>query len=188
MAMPQKLGGRDLVWRFDGGDITSDGGALALKTLEERTGIVRRFAACFTDYRKSDQIEHPSDSYKCLRNILYSPVHNCGVLSYGRLTQAWASAFNGGADPLVPAQRAPRRPRPACSVGEASPSTTRQAGQGAWPGGLARGPGQRAGGPKATPSVSRPLAKVPKPFTHPWRLTPSRPPSGWPDRDRKRVV
>jgi hypothetical protein len=30
-----------------------------LKNLEERTGIVRRFAACFTDYRKSDQIEHP---------------------------------------------------------------------------------------------------------------------------------
>jgi len=55
----QNLGGRELVWRFDGGDITSDGGALVLKQLEERTGIVRRFAACFTDYRKSDQIEHP---------------------------------------------------------------------------------------------------------------------------------
>jgi hypothetical protein len=56
---PQNLGGRELVWRFDGGDITSDGGALVLKKLEQRTGIVRRFAACFTDYRKSDQIEHP---------------------------------------------------------------------------------------------------------------------------------
>src|SRR6266496_28433 len=55
----QKLGGRELVWVFDGGDITSDGGVLALKKLEERTGIVRRFAACFTDYRKADQIEHP---------------------------------------------------------------------------------------------------------------------------------
>lgn len=55
----RKLGGRDLVWRFDGGDITCDGGALVLKKLEERAGIVRRFAACFTDYRKADQIEHP---------------------------------------------------------------------------------------------------------------------------------
>ena len=55
----QKLGGRELVWRFDGGDITSDGGVLLLKKLAERTGIVRRFAACFTDYRKPDQIEHP---------------------------------------------------------------------------------------------------------------------------------
>src|ERR1035438_5928798 len=55
----QKLGGRELVWRFDGGDITSDGGALLLQKLEARTGIVRRFAACFTDYRNPRQIEHP---------------------------------------------------------------------------------------------------------------------------------
>jgi hypothetical protein len=53
------LGGRQLVWRFDGGDITSDGGALVLQKLEARTGIVRRFAACFTDYRDTQQIEHP---------------------------------------------------------------------------------------------------------------------------------
>jgi len=56
---PQNLGGRELVWRFDGGDITSDGGALVLQKLEQRTGIVRRFAACFTDYRRPDLIEHP---------------------------------------------------------------------------------------------------------------------------------
>ena len=56
---PQKWGGRELVWRFDGGDITSDGGVLVWQKLEQRTGIVRRFAACFLDYRKADQIEHP---------------------------------------------------------------------------------------------------------------------------------
>jgi len=59
LATPQKLGGRELVWRFDGGDITSDGGVLLLKKLEERTAIVRRFAACFEDYRRPDRIEHP---------------------------------------------------------------------------------------------------------------------------------
>ena len=59
LGRPQKLGGRELVWRFDGGDITSDGGALVLKKLEERTGIVRRFAACFEDYRRPDRLEHP---------------------------------------------------------------------------------------------------------------------------------
>jgi hypothetical protein len=48
----QKLGGRQLVGRFDGGDITSDGGVLVLQKLEERSGIVRRLAACFEDYRK----------------------------------------------------------------------------------------------------------------------------------------
>jgi hypothetical protein len=55
----QKLGGRELVWRFDGGDITSDGGALVLKKLEEQMGIVRRFTGCFEDYRSVKQIEHP---------------------------------------------------------------------------------------------------------------------------------
>jgi hypothetical protein len=59
LATPQKLGGRELVWQFDGGDITSDGGALLLKQLEQRTGIVRRFAACFQDHRRLDRIEHP---------------------------------------------------------------------------------------------------------------------------------
>jgi hypothetical protein len=56
---PENLGGRELVWRFDGGDITSDGGALVLKKLEEKTAIVRRFATCFEDYRNPNQIEHP---------------------------------------------------------------------------------------------------------------------------------
>lgn len=55
----QNLGGRELVWHFDGGDITSDGGVLLLKKVEDRTGIVCRFAACFEDYRNPDQIEHP---------------------------------------------------------------------------------------------------------------------------------
>ena len=55
----QKLGGRDLVWCFNGGDVTSDGGALLLKQLEQRTGIVQRFAACFEDYRRPDRVEHP---------------------------------------------------------------------------------------------------------------------------------
>ena len=59
LGAPQKWGGRELIWNFDGGDITSDGGVLMLQKLEQRTGIVRRFAACFIDYRKPDQIEHP---------------------------------------------------------------------------------------------------------------------------------
>jgi hypothetical protein len=55
----QQLGARELVYRFDGGDITSDAGVLLLRKLEQRTGILRRFAACFEDYRNPDAIEHP---------------------------------------------------------------------------------------------------------------------------------
>src|SRR3954447_25765811 len=43
---------------FDGGDITSDGGALLLRKTEQLTGILRQFAACFIDHRNPDLIEH----------------------------------------------------------------------------------------------------------------------------------
>ncbi len=49
---------RQVVASFDGGHITSDGGALLLRSVEERTGIVRRFAACFRDHRRPERIEH----------------------------------------------------------------------------------------------------------------------------------
>jgi hypothetical protein len=46
------------VARFDGGRITSDAGGLLLRETEQRTGIIRRFATCFTDHRDPDLIEH----------------------------------------------------------------------------------------------------------------------------------
>jgi hypothetical protein len=52
------LGRREVLADFDGGDITSDGGALLLRKVEELTGIVRQFAGCFTDHRDPDRIEH----------------------------------------------------------------------------------------------------------------------------------
>ena len=54
----EPLGSRDVVARFDGGDITSDAGGLLLRKVEQRTGIVRQFAACFQDRRKPELIEH----------------------------------------------------------------------------------------------------------------------------------
>src|SRR3989441_911144 len=53
------LGSREVVAHFDGGDITSDAGGLMLREVEQRTGILKRFAACFTDYRNPEAIEHP---------------------------------------------------------------------------------------------------------------------------------
>jgi Transposase DDE domain group 1 len=52
------LGSRDVLADFDGGDITSDGGALLLRKTEALTAIIRQFAACFTDHRNPDLIEH----------------------------------------------------------------------------------------------------------------------------------
>jgi hypothetical protein len=52
------LGSREIVAHFDGGDISSDAGGLMLREVEKRTGILKSFAACFTDYRDPEAIEH----------------------------------------------------------------------------------------------------------------------------------
>ena len=51
-------GGREIVARFDGGMISSDGGALLLAEAERRTRILERFAACFHDHRDASRVEH----------------------------------------------------------------------------------------------------------------------------------
>jgi DDE family transposase len=55
------LGSRQVLADFDGGDIASDGGALLLRETERLTGIIRQFAACFTDHRNPDLTEHSVD-------------------------------------------------------------------------------------------------------------------------------
>jgi len=52
------LARRRIQGRFDGGTITSDAGGLLLREAEKRTGIMARFAACFTDHRDPERIEH----------------------------------------------------------------------------------------------------------------------------------
>ncbi len=43
--------GKPIVARFDGGHLSSDGGLLALREIEQRLGMARRFAACIGDPR-----------------------------------------------------------------------------------------------------------------------------------------
>lgn len=50
--------GRRVVARFDGGDITSNAGALLLGAADKAIGLVRRLTACFHDERDPDLIEH----------------------------------------------------------------------------------------------------------------------------------
>jgi hypothetical protein len=54
----QQLGRREVVGRFDGGMISSDAGGLLLREVEKRFGILKRFAACFRDYRDPQRIDH----------------------------------------------------------------------------------------------------------------------------------
>lgn len=52
------LGRRSVVGCFDGGRITSDGGGLLLREVEQRLGLFDRLAGCFADYRNPNSTEH----------------------------------------------------------------------------------------------------------------------------------
>jgi Transposase DDE domain group 1 len=50
--------GRHVVAAFDGGAITSDAGALLVGQADRAIGLTARFAACFTDARMPELVEH----------------------------------------------------------------------------------------------------------------------------------
>ena len=50
--------GRRVEAAFDGGAMTSDGGALLLGTTDKTIGLIERFAGCFDDVRRPELIEH----------------------------------------------------------------------------------------------------------------------------------
>ena len=52
------VSGKPLVARFDGGDMSSDGGLLALREIEARLGVADRLAACLRDLRAPERIRH----------------------------------------------------------------------------------------------------------------------------------
>jgi hypothetical protein len=54
----QGFGRRQVVGRFDGGSISSDGGGLLLREVDRRAWILPRFAECFVDHRRPELIEH----------------------------------------------------------------------------------------------------------------------------------
>jgi hypothetical protein len=60
----QTKNSRDVVAHFNGGNISSDGGSPLLQQTERITGIIKRFAACFTDHRDPDLIEHLKQCYQ----------------------------------------------------------------------------------------------------------------------------
>jgi len=59
------LGRREVVGRFDGGRITSDGGGLLLREVDQRIGLLHRLAGCFDDYR------NPNSPKRDIRQMLF---------------------------------------------------------------------------------------------------------------------
>ena len=50
--------GRQVVAAFDGGQVTSDAGALLLGAANRAIGLVGRLAGCFADGRRPELVEH----------------------------------------------------------------------------------------------------------------------------------
>ena len=51
-------GRREIVARFDGGTISSDGGALLLRETDQRLNLLARLSECFLDGRNAEQVRH----------------------------------------------------------------------------------------------------------------------------------
>ena len=52
------FGRREVVARFDGGRLTSDGGGVLLREVDRRLGLMARIARCFEDHRDRRKVEH----------------------------------------------------------------------------------------------------------------------------------
>ena len=49
---------REVVARFDGGEMTTDAGGLLLREVDGQLRLIDRLAACFIDHRQPEKIEH----------------------------------------------------------------------------------------------------------------------------------
>ena len=61
------LGRRNVIADFQGGTLTSDGGALLLDKTDEAMDLLGRAAACFVDHRDPDLLEHTVRELVCQR-------------------------------------------------------------------------------------------------------------------------
>jgi len=52
------VGGKRVAARFDGGEMSSDGGVLVLREVERRLGVADRLADCITDRRSPARVRH----------------------------------------------------------------------------------------------------------------------------------
>jgi hypothetical protein len=54
----EALGSRQVVAAFDGARVSSDAGMVLLHETDRRTGLLAKFAACFTDHRRPELVQH----------------------------------------------------------------------------------------------------------------------------------
>ena len=70
--------GRTVVARFDGGTMSSDGGLLALREVEQRLAIAQRLAACIPDPRSPERVRHGLDEIIRTRMLMIAAGYEDG--------------------------------------------------------------------------------------------------------------
>ena len=93
------FGRRKIIGQFDGIKISSDGGAILLREVEKRTGILRRLSQCFTDYRNPEMITHSLESLISQRIMAlalgYEDLNDHDVLRHDALLSVLSGKSNG---------------------------------------------------------------------------------------------
>ncbi len=70
--------GKPIVARFDGASMSSDGGLLALREVEQRLGIASRLAACISDPRAPGRVRHELDAIIRTRMLMIAAGYEDG--------------------------------------------------------------------------------------------------------------
>jgi len=72
------VGGKPVVARFDGGRLSSDGGLLVLREVEQRLDVAGRLAACITDPRDQERVVHGLDEIIRFRLLMIAAGYEDG--------------------------------------------------------------------------------------------------------------
>src|SRR4051794_36916249 len=72
------IGGKPVIARFDGGHLSSDGGLLVLREVEQRLDLARRLAACIVDPRAPERVVHGLDEIIRTRMLIISSGYEDG--------------------------------------------------------------------------------------------------------------
>jgi len=72
------VGGKPVIARFDGEHLSSDGGLLVLREVEQRLDIAGRLAACMTDPRDRERIVHGLDEIIRFRLLMIAAGYEDG--------------------------------------------------------------------------------------------------------------
>jgi hypothetical protein len=84
----EEVEGKSVVACFDGGEITSNAGALLLGQVDRGLSVVRRFVACFTDRRDPRFVEHQVETLVGQRIFALALGYDLAVLA-GKLKPVW---------------------------------------------------------------------------------------------------